>query len=181
VPSILPRPLAAALLASALLSANAAAQDSARVAAPRDTVVADTSGGLPEIANRMKPPASPTGAAVRSLILPGWGQYTLHKPIMAGAFLASELVWAGLAIKEHREISNLRTLRLTDTTITDAQITVHTQKREDWLFILALNHMISGIEAYVTGHFWDFPKNLSIQARRGGGMTATLSLPIQIR
>ncbi len=32
---------------------------------------------------------------------------------------------------------------------------------DDWLVILGFNHLMSGLEAYVSAHLWDFPPDSS--------------------
>jgi hypothetical protein len=54
------------------------------------------------------------------------------------------------------------------------------QEHEDWLVLLAFNHLFSGLEAFVSAHLADFPGDLRFEAVPGG-VGAALSLPIQIR
>ena len=54
------------------------------------------------------------------------------------------------------------------------------RKREDWLVLMGVNHVLSGLEAYVSAHLWDFPGDLQIQALPGG-VRAAASIPLRLR
>jgi hypothetical protein len=54
------------------------------------------------------------------------------------------------------------------------------QEHEDWIVLLAFNHLFAGLEAYVSAHLADFPGDLRFQAVPGG-FGASLSLPVRVR
>jgi hypothetical protein len=54
------------------------------------------------------------------------------------------------------------------------------QEHEDWLVLLGFNHLLAGMEAYVSAHLTDFPGDLRIEAVPGG-VGAVVSLPIRLR
>ena len=185
-----------ALLAWALLgtvSAPLAAQDSVIVApAPDTTARVDTtaaagradSTAIPSRSQALapsrvvdsvdrKPPVGPGGALWRSLLLPGWGQAKLGRGIAAGIFIAVEGVSLGMVLKTNSELQYTNAV---DT----AAVSNKTQEREDWLVIMAVNHLISGLEAYVSAHLWDFPGDLALKPVRGGGVAASVSFPVRV-
>ena len=191
MPRVLP------VLIWALLGAgSAAAQDSVVVAAP-DTTADTTAAAVslpdstslhvltsprPEAPSSLadslatiprRPPVGPTGALWRSLLVPGWGQAKLGRGIAAGIFIAVEGVSLGMALKANSE---LQYTRATDSTA----VANKSQEREDWLVILALNHLIAGLEAYVSAHLWDFPGDLALKPVRGGGVAASVSFPVRV-
>jgi len=194
----MPRALLApiALLTWALLStpsAPLAAQDSVAVAAPDTTAAAaaitpsDTSSpqaltsSRPEAPSSLadslatiptKAPIGPTGALWRSLLVPGWGQAKLGRGVAAGIFIAVEGVSLGMVLKTNSE---LQYTRATDTTAVHDK----SQEREDWIVILALNHLLAGLEAYVSAHLWDFPGDLALKPTRGG-IAASVSFPVRV-
>ena len=117
---------------------------------------------------------SPSNALWRSLLLPGWGQARLNRKLAGGMFVAWEAVTAGMTIKTRRE---LRYLRRTNSGRADDK----RQEHEDWLVLLAFNHLFAGLEAYVSAHLADFPGDLRFQAMPGGGIGAALSFPLRAR
>jgi hypothetical protein len=54
------------------------------------------------------------------------------------------------------------------------------QEHEDWLVLLAFNHLFAGLEAYVSAHLADFPGDLRFEAVPGG-VGAAVSLPVRLR
>ena len=190
-----------ALLAGALqgaMPAALAAQDSAVVAPAPDSVMkpdtvaaaahdsvlrADTSAiparsqalstsGLKDSVDR-KRPVGPGGALWRSLLVPGWGQAKLGRGIAAGLFIAVEGVTLGMVLKTNSELNYAKS---TDTTA----VANKSQEREDWLVIMAVNHLVAGLEAYVSAHLWDFPGDLALKPVRGGGVAASVTFPMPV-
>jgi hypothetical protein len=54
------------------------------------------------------------------------------------------------------------------------------QEHEDWLVLLAFNHLFAGLEAFVAAHLADFPGDLRFEALPSG-VGASLSLPLPTR
>ena len=116
---------------------------------------------------------SPTNALWRSLLLPGWGQARLNRKLAAGMFVAWEGVTLGMSLKTRRE---LRYLRRTLSERAEEK----RQEHEDWLVLLAFNHLFAGLEAYISAHLADFPGDLKIEAVPGG-LGASVSVPLRLR
>jgi hypothetical protein len=150
-----------AWVAAAQLAAQAAprpAQPSPRPAAtPPDTLVRQY--------------ISPGNALWRSMLLPGWGQARLNRKLAAGMFVAWEGVTLGMSLKTRRE---LRYLRRTQSGRADDK----RQEHEDWLVLLAFNHLFAGLEAYISAHLADFPGDLRFQALPNG-LGASFSVPLR--
>jgi hypothetical protein len=147
-------------------TASLPAQDSARVRPRVSSPVA-----LPDTSARQY--VSPFNALWRSLLLPGWGQARLNRKLAGGLFVAWEGVTLGMTIKTRRE---LRYLRRTGS----ARGEDKRQEHEDWVVLLAFNHLFAGLEAFVSAHLADFPGDLRFQAVPGG-VGAALSVPIRLR
>jgi hypothetical protein len=132
--------------------------------APADSVVADT---LP------RGQIGAMGAFWRSFLIPGWGQAALGRRTAAGIFVAVEGATLAMTVKTMREVSYLKS-------IGSARQDDKEQEREDWLVLLAFNHLVSGLEAYVSAQLWDFPGDLSVR-RIPGGAAAEVSIPVRVR
>ena len=115
---------------------------------------------------------SPMNALWRSLLVPGWGQARLNRKLASGLFVAWEGVTLGMSLKTRRE---LRYLRRTNSGRADSK----RQEHEDWVVLLAFNHLFAGLEAYVSAHLADFPGDLRLEAVPGG-VGAAVSIPIRI-
>ena len=116
---------------------------------------------------------SPLNALWRSLLIPGWGQARLNRKLAGGIFVGWEGVTLGMTLKTRSE---LRYLRRVGSGRGDAK----RQEHEDWLVLLAFNHLFAGLEAYVSAHLADFPGDLRFQAVPGG-VGASVSVPIRLR
>jgi hypothetical protein len=115
---------------------------------------------------------SPSNALWRSLLLPGWGQARLNRKLAAGLFVAWEGVTLGMTLKTRRELQYLR--RTQSVRADDKR-----QEHEDWLVLLAFNHLFAGLEAYIAAHLADFPGDLKLEALPGG-VGAGVSLPVHL-
>jgi hypothetical protein len=158
----LPSGLVFALL---VLTAGSRVVDLQAQAAPpprRPSAVADTTRQY----------ISPGNALWRSLLVPGWGQARLNRKLAGGMFVAWEGVTLGMSLKTARE---LRYLRRTNSVRAEDK----RQEHEDWLVLLAFNHLFSGLEAYISAHLADFPGDLRLEAVPGGA-GAVISLPIRV-
>lgn len=172
------RPLGRALivaLASVVLASQVVAQqpDSA------GKVVKDTLAIRPDsthpraiaVDSTLLPPVTPMGAFWRSLLIPGWGQAKLGRKLTGGMMVAWEGVTLGMTLKTSHELAYFEN---THSSLVGAK----EQERQDWIVLLAFNHLFSGLEAYVSAHLWDFPPDLRIQALpKGVGASVTLPLP----
>lgn len=150
------------LLALALAPAVTVAQDSVQAATPSVASVDSAT---------FRRPVSPMGAFWRSFLLPGWGQAKLNRKLSGGIFIAFEGLTLGMALKTNHQLGYLQRTG-------DPSVEAKKQELEDWLTLLVFNHLMAGLEAYVSAHFWDFPGDLSFQAGPGGaGVSLSVPLP----
>ncbi len=151
----------AVVLAVCLLPSAAAAQDTAAVrgaAAAADTLI-------------RRP--GPMGAFWRSFLLPGWGQARLNRKLTGGIFVAWEGLTLGMSLKTRHELAYLRRSG-------SARAENKRREHEDWIVLLAFNHLFAGLEAYVSAHLGDFPGDLRFQAVPGG-VGGAVSIPFRVR
>jgi hypothetical protein len=159
--------LAAFLLVAGGTPAALLAQDTTAVSARQPDV-----GPEPRDSNTFRP-ISPINAFWRSFVLPGWGQARLNRKLTGGIFVAWEGVTLGMSLKTRHELAFLRRTQ-------SARADSKRREHEDWLVLLAFNHLFAGLEAYVGAHLSDFPGDLKIRAVPGG-VGASLSLPLRLR
>jgi hypothetical protein len=116
---------------------------------------------------------SPLNALWRSLLIPGWGQARLNRKLAGGIFVGWEGVTLGMTLKTRSELRYFRR-------VGSARAEGKRQEHEDWVVLLAFNHLFAGLEAFVSAHLSDFPGDLRFQAVPGG-VGASVSLPIRLR
>jgi hypothetical protein len=153
----------ALLLAACTWAPSLRAQDTTAVPAP--------AAGPPDSLTFSR--ISPINALWRSLLLPGWGQARLNRKLTGGIFVAWEGVTLGMSLKTRHELAYLRRTR-------SARGDNKRQEHEDWVVLLAFNHLFAALEAYVGAHLTDFPGDLKIQAAPGG-FGASVSVPLRLR
>jgi hypothetical protein len=127
-----------------------ARQDSARAA---DTV------RVPPF--RVQPPISPFGAFGRSFLIPGWGQAILGRRVTGAFFVFWEGLTLTMALKASHQLDHIQEVG------DEEQIAAKKQEIQDWIVLLAFNHLLAGAEAYVSAYLWDFPIELEQRALPG--------------
>ena len=102
-----------------------------------------------------RPP--PLNYFFRSLLIPGWGQSSLDRKLTGALFIGFEGLAISMTLKTTYE---LRYLDRVDS------VTARSRRgeRQDWIVLLAFNHLFSGLEAYVSAHLLDFPRDLHVRA-----------------
>jgi hypothetical protein len=141
-------------------------------------------------------PLSPRAALVRSLLVPGLGQFQLYRPKAAALFVGTELGAIGMAVKSKFDLDEATAARR-DTTIqtvlgptgqpvvdpeTGLPKTIGVPKNknladrrrarrthlEDWLAAIVFNHLFSGADAWVAANLADFNTNVNVSASGRG-------------
>ncbi len=124
-------------------------------------------GAIPLTADR----PGPMHYFFRSLAVPGWGQAQLDRKLTGALFLATEGVALTMGLKAHQE------LRYLERTGSD-RVQDKRNERQDWFFVMAVNHLLSGMEAYVSASLYDFPGDLQARALGHGRTGIGVTLPI---
>jgi hypothetical protein len=119
-------------------------------------------------------PVRPFGAFWRSLLVPGWGQLKVGRKMTAGLFVLTEGITVGMSIKANRDLGYLRRIGADS-----AAIAAKVRAREDWYVLLAVNHLLAGLEAFIAAQLLDFPAELHVE-RAPGRVDAGFSLPMRL-
>lgn len=181
--------LVAATVAALVLPNAAEAQDpdSVRVIPPTAPLFADSVA-----------PITPGRAFLRSLLVPGLAQTRLERPNAAALFTAAEVFSVGMLMKSlydyrvarNYERDSVPVVFETDPVTGEVQrdpdtgeaIVVEWQAGrysaelvrarklhvEDWIAVLALNHLVAAIDAYVAANLWDLPVDMDVQSTNRG-------------
>jgi len=153
------------------LSRDLLAQDI--VPNPPRPVVPSPPSAIPSL-SRDTSRSSPLNFFFRSLLIPGWGQASLDRKLTGGLFIAFEGLAVAMSLKTNHE---LRYLEQTGS----GRIDDKRQERQDWLFLVAVNHLFSGLEAYVSASLFDFPADLRMQVLPGGRRGFGVTIPVPQR
>jgi hypothetical protein len=147
--------------------------DSLRAPPPLDSLAARAESVVTARADsvRPRPPISPTGAFLRSLILPGWGQARLGRNVTGGMFVAFEGLAGAMVWKTYWQLDFARAR--------GKFVKSHRQEREDWLVLLGFNHLMAATEAYVSAHLYDFPAALRMRRLPDGATGVGVVVPLR--
>ncbi len=108
---------------------------------------------------------SPSGAVLRSLALPGWGQYYVESYWKAPLFLAAAGTCVYFIIDNNNkfntkddELTAIKNANLNDSRINylTLQREVYRDNRDQAAFFLAGVYIIAAVDAYVGAHLFDF-------------------------
>ncbi|MFN2398111.1 MAG: hypothetical protein ABR543_05640 [Gemmatimonadaceae bacterium] len=140
-----------------------------------------------ELRDSLGPPVSPRSAFLRSLVLPGWGQAALNRPTAGAAFSFLEFLSATMVFRSKQKLDRARrfgrdsVVVFIDTSATpDSAVKVphpllglvapRRQQVEDWIAVMAANHLFAAADAFVAAHLWDMPGEISARPIPGGIM-----------
>ncbi len=160
--------------------------DSAKapVVQPDSTKRAPKLGGLP--ASRLSP-ISPKRAFLSSLVLPGYGQSRLDRGTSGALFASVELAALVMVRRSQADLREARRFRL-DTLPVEFEVSggvaratgrlpssytadlVRTRRLqvEDWLAVLAFNHLLGAADAFVSAQLWEVPLAVGVTSGRNG-------------
>ena len=138
--------------------------DSARVGATTQPAQHDTGRVIPDSLTR--PPITPKRALLQSLLIPGWGQASLHRSTAGAIYAAVEMTSIAMLVQSRRELRDARAASR-DSVLGDGgayvanplatQIDPRRQAVEDWTALLIFTHLFSAADAFVAAHLWDVP------------------------
>ena len=174
---------------SAIMPTRADSQqiDSARVRPKPDSVRA-RAPRAPALLTRMNPPITPKRAFLYSLALPGFGQSRLDRGVSGALFSGVELSAIAMVRRATVDLREARrylgdslpvTFAVNGTTATPVSFgpngftedLVRTRRLhvEDWMAVLAFNHLLAGADAFVSAQLWDVPIKMAAVPRPDGG------------
>lgn len=174
----------------------------APVRAQVDTVRTDTARVIfdaPPVAlqvqQRPVPPLSPGRAFLLSFALPGYAQARFDRGSAGALFVAVELGALAMVkrssdqVREARRFFNdslptdfavgpdgtLQPIGVQSGGFTRDLIRRRRLHLEDWLALIAFNHLLSGADAFVSAHLWDLPAAVAVYPTAAGGAALVAS------
>jgi hypothetical protein len=187
------------------------------------TGTAPSAAQEPVVTEDMLPPVDsiapeaplPRAAFVRSMILPGWGHFSIGEHRRGAVYATLQTTsWLMLAktmnrLGDARDIEralaaagsdSLRLLMAADTAVArqledpaaferalaqhpglaDAGSLVRSRQRhrQDWIVYTIVTTFASAIDAYVTAHLSDFPREIAARPTADGGLALSVRLPL---
>ncbi len=149
---------------------------------------------------------SPSGAFLRSALIPGWGHVATGSLTRGAFYFGWEALSGWMVFKSHRRMGAARRRltvwenRLTDELLrggappetiqsrleSDAEILrlrelvdARSQQREDWVALGIFTLLLSGVDAFVSTHLRDFPQPLTVEGDPStGAVEVTVRFPV---
>ncbi len=166
---------------------HAQQSDTSRLVVRTDTI--KSAPARPRLLSRMNPPITPRRAFLYSLALPGFGQSRLDRGVSGALFSGVELSALAMLRRSNADLREARrylgdslpatfvvsgnTLRPTGfgpNEYTADLVRTRRLHAEDWLAVIAFNHLLSGADAFVSAQLWDVPVRMSAVPRADGGV-----------
>lgn len=122
-----------------------------------DSTRIQDSGEVPVIVTR-----NPTGALVRSAVLPGWGQFYNHRPVKGLVLGSLELGLLGWLISEHIASEDARMAE------DDPAYQFHSQRRLDLIWYTSAAWLFGMLDAYVDAYLFPFSTENEVFERETG-------------
>jgi hypothetical protein len=149
------------------------------------------------VRDSLRPPLSPGRAFLTSLLVPGLGQSRLGRQLPGAVYAGVEMMSIVMLLKAQNDLRIARRSANTTivnayrvdpstgapilddqgrfTPLDTAQNRFDTERVEarrtqveDWLAVLAFNHLFSGADAFVASLLWDLPARVGAQQLRRG-------------
>ena len=128
------------------------------------------------------PPTTPFLALLRSMVLPGWGQLVVGRPQRAAFYFAAEGTFMFMALRANEKLKAAREI---EEVMEDPQedgdprtlAESRARQRENWLVLAGFIAFLSGLDAWVSTHFWDFEPRIGLPPDGTPGLA--LSIPVK--
>jgi hypothetical protein len=194
---LIPRALlVVALVAPVGVPLAAQQRDSVSAKQVPKAVAKPATSGAPSLApltqrGRFTPPLTPKRAFMYSSLLPGLGQSRLDHGTSGALFASIELAAIVMMRRSQMDLREARRYQIDtlpsqylvagDSVIKNGVFTngftrdlVRTRRLhvEDWMAVVAFNHLFAGADAFVSAQLWDVPVELSAYPRPSGAVFA---------
>jgi hypothetical protein len=156
--------------------------------------------GAALMADSLRPPVSPGRAFLTSLMVPGLGQSRLGRQLPGAIYATVEVMSVVMLLKARNDlriaraqaaasiVNQYRVDPSTGAPILDAggipipqdtvpnrfdveRVEARRTQVEDWIAVLAFNHLFAGADAFVAALLWDLPARVGVQRlARGFGI-----------
>ncbi len=135
---------------------------------PADTARADSAG------RRSIPPL---GALARSLVVPGWGQASVGRPVRGAFYFAAQAGSLFMVIKSQQKLEAARravAAGRADSSLVESRVS----QREDWIVLSVFWAVLSGVDAWVSANLSDFQHPLTPPPDGSPGAALQIRVPV---
>ena len=112
------------------------------------------------------------------MLVPGWGQARLNRRVTGAFFVVWEGITLTMTLKSIHQLDYLETVESEDDVESQDRVTSKRNEIQDWAVLLAFNHLLAGVEAFVSAQLWDFPDELVVRILPRGCVGLVVALPL---
>ncbi len=136
---------------------------------PADTTASAAGDTVPS-----GPPVTPLGAFARSVVVPGWGQAEVDQPTRGAVYFVAEAATLFMALRAQLRLNAARRGLPADSGLVAAR----KEQRENWFALAVFWSLLSGVDAWVSTHFWDFEGKLRPPEDGSAGIEFRYRVPL---
>ncbi len=120
---------------------------------------------------------APLGALARSLVMPGWGQASVGRPVRGAFYFAAEAGSLFMVIKSQQKLAAARRALAAgraDSSLVESRVS----QREDWIVLSVFWAVLSGVDAWVSANLSDFQHPLTPPPDGTPGAALQIRVPV---
>lgn len=121
-----------------------------------------------------RPPVTPMGAFVRSLVVPGWGQVAADQPARGAFYFTMEAGSLFMLLKSQSKLDAAERAVPADSML----IASRKGQVEDWAVLAGFWALFAGIDAWVSAQLWDFQAEVVPPPDGSSGVAFRYSVPV---
>jgi hypothetical protein len=118
------------------------------------------------------------------MVLPGWGQAEVDRPVRGAFYFAAEAASLWMVVKSQAKLASAR--RGAPPPAGDGQdgdtplVEGRTSQRENWIVLSVFVALMSGVDAWVSAHLYDFEGELEPPEDGTAGVQLRYSVPLEV-
>lgn len=120
------------------------------------------------------PPVSPLAAFGRSILLPGWGQTAVDRPVRGAVYFTLEAASLFMLLRSQARLGAASRAEPPD----EELLRRRRGAREDWIVFSVFVAFASGLDAWVSARLWDFEAEVEPPPEAGVGLALRVELPV---
>ncbi len=125
-----------------------------------------------ETADSVDTGPAPVAALFKSMLLPGWGQFSADQPKRGVFYATAQAATVYMIIRTQRRINRA------DENGDEGLAESRREQREDWIALAVFWSLASGVDAWISAHMWGFAGEVVPPPDGSVGLAVQYSIPV---
>ncbi len=125
-----------------------------------------------ETADSVDTGPAPTAALFKSMLLPGWGQFSADQPKRGVFYATAQAATVYMIIRTQQRINRA------DENGDEGLAESRREQREDWIALAVFWSLASGVDAWISAHMWGFAGEVVPPPDGSVGLAVQYSIPV---